>query len=211
MSEELKGGENMYDVTNYLQQLYRYIESQNKRIQQLEEIVQTMKTNIDDMKNQPHTTIEKIEYKFDQLKIEHLAGTLNIGLNPTDPKQVENFEVMQKGVNVNGVQKELRQQITQQASEELNYFFNVDCLSLVEKVEQHYDYRLDEPHRRHIIEDIRKQVDSRISYYVNNLQITESESLERLKNEVVLNVKNDVENSIMHFINHLPKEMKGDH
>ncbi|MFC0275010.1 spore germination protein GerPC [Metabacillus herbersteinensis] len=201
----------MYDVTNYLQQLYRYIESQNKRIQRLEEIVQTMKTNLDEMKNQPHTSIEKIEYKFDQLKIEHLAGTLNIGLNPTDPEQVENFEVMQKGVNVNGVQKELRQQITQQAHEELNHFFNVDCLSLVEKVEQHCDYRLDEPHRRHIIEDIRKQVDSRISYYVNNLRITENESLEQLKNDVILNVKNDVENSIMHFINHLPKEMKGDH
>ena len=37
------------------------------------------------LKEAPSTKIDRIEYKFDQLKIETLEGTLNIGLNPLSP------------------------------------------------------------------------------------------------------------------------------
>lgn len=47
------------------------------------------------IKDKPTTNIERIDYQFDQLKIERLEGTLNIGLNPSDPNSVQNFEVGQ--------------------------------------------------------------------------------------------------------------------
>ena len=34
-----------------------------------------------------------MEYKFDQLKVETLEGTLNIGLNPSDLQGIEDFSV----------------------------------------------------------------------------------------------------------------------
>ena len=34
-----------------------------------------------------------MEYKFDQLKVETLEGTLNIGLNPSDLQAIEDFSV----------------------------------------------------------------------------------------------------------------------
>ena len=38
----------------------------------------------------------ELEYKFDQLKVETLEGTLNIGLNPTDLQGIEDFSVPNK-------------------------------------------------------------------------------------------------------------------
>jgi spore germination protein PC len=191
---------------NYLQQLHHYIQQQDRRIQQLHETIKELRSDIEQIKNQPHTNIEKIEYKFDQLKVENLNGTLNIGLNPTNPEQIENFDVHQKGMNVNGVQQQLRDDLFQQCSAEVNQFLNEDCVSFIEQAEQQYNLRLDDLHRKHIIDDIRKQIDSRIQYYLNGQPLTEQESLLDKKQEILIQVKKDVENSIMHFLNHLPKD-----
>lgn len=191
---------------HYLQQLQHYIQQQDRRIQQLHETIKELRSDIEQIKNQPHTNIEKIEYKFDQLKVENLNGTLNIGLNPTNPEQIENFDVHQKGMNVNGVQQQLRDDLFQQCSAEVNQFLNEDCVSFIEQAEQQYNLRLDDLHRKHIIDDIRKQIDSRIQYYLNGQPLTEQESLLDKKQEILIHVKKDVENSIMHFLNHLPKD-----
>jgi spore germination protein PC len=191
---------------NYLQQIQQYIQQQDQKIQQLNETIRELKSDVEKIKKQPYTNIEKIEYKFDQLKVEHLDGTLNIGLNPTDPGQIDNFDVQQSGLNVNGVQQQLREQLFQQCSEEVSQFLNEDCVQLIEQAEHQYDLRLDDPHRKHIIEDIRKQIDSRIQYYINGQPLTEPGSLLDKKQDILLQVKQDVENSIHHFLNHLPKD-----
>ena len=38
----------------------------------------------------------ELEYKFDQLKVETLEGTLNIGLNPSDLQGIEDFSIPSK-------------------------------------------------------------------------------------------------------------------
>ena len=43
-----------------------------------------MEQKITELQSRPSVHVEKLEYKFDQLKVEKLEGTLNIGLNPTD-------------------------------------------------------------------------------------------------------------------------------
>jgi spore germination protein PC len=194
------------DLTKYLQQLHQYVQQQDQKIQQMNETIRVLKNEIEEIKKKPYTNIDKIEYKFDQLKVEHLAGTLNIGLNPTDPGQIDNFDVQQNGMNVNGVQQQLKNQLFQQCSEDVYQFLNDDCVRLIEQMEKQYELRLDDPHRRHIIEDIRKQIDSRIHYYINAQPLTEQDSLLDKKQEILLHVKQDVENSINHFLNHLPKD-----
>lgn len=196
------------DLMNYLQQLHQYIQNQDQRINELTETIKGLRLDVEQMKNQPHTNIERIEYKFDQLKVEHLDGVLNIGLNPTDPEQIDNFDVQQRGMKVNGAQQELREQLAQQCSDEINHFLTEECPIYIEQAEQQYNLRLDEPHRRHIIEDIRKQIDSRIQYYLSGQSLSEHDSLLDKKQEILSLVKKDVENSIKHFLNHLPKDPK---
>ncbi|MCM3411191.1 spore germination protein GerPC [Metabacillus litoralis] len=195
-----------HEMTKYLQQLHHYVQQQDKKIQQLTKLANDLRTDVDYLKKQPYTNIERIEYKFDQLKVEQLDGTLNIGLNPTDPEQIDNFEVQQKGMNVNGVQQQLRDQLMKQCSQDINHFLNQDCIHYIQQAEKQYELTLDDPHRRHIIEDIRKQIDSRIQYYINAQPLTEQDSLLNKKQEIFELVKKDVENSIMHFLQHLPKD-----
>lgn len=197
---------NYIDMMNYLQQLHHYVQQQDKMIQQLNKQLTGLRTDIDKIKNQPVTNIERIEYKFDQLKVEQLDGVLNIGLNPTDPDQIDNFEVQQNGMNVNGVQQQLREKLLKQCTHDIHHFLSHDCVQYIHHAEKQYDLKLDEPHRQHIIADIRKQIDSRIQYYLNAQPLSEQDSLENKKKEIFALVKKDVENSINHFLQHLPKD-----
>ncbi|WP_110114337.1 spore germination protein GerPC [Bacillus sp. CGMCC 1.16541] len=73
----------------YVQQLGAYVQQQDERIRQLENDVCDLQQKLKEFEDTPRTTIEKIEYKFEQLKIDTLDGTLNIGLNPITPENIE--------------------------------------------------------------------------------------------------------------------------
>lgn len=193
-------------MMNYLQQLHQYVQQQDKFIQQLNKQITELRSDVEKIKKQPMTNIEKIEYKFDQLKVEQLDGVLNIGLNPTDPEQIENFEVPQNGTNVNDVQKQLRDQLIKQCKHDIHHFLNHDCVQYIQHAEKQFNLKLDDPHRQHIIADIKKQIDSRIQYYMNAQPLSEQDSLINKKQEIFSLVKKDVENSINHFLQHLPKD-----
>lgn len=190
----------------YLDQLWHYIQQQEKKIQNLSESVRELRNELNQLKGEPKTKIEKIEYKFDQLKVERLEGTLNIGLNPLTSEQIEQFDVNQNALNVNPAQQQLQQQLLEQCREDINYFLNEECTGFIKQAEAQYQLKLDDVHRNHIIQDIRKQIDSRIQYYLNNYPLTEQDSLLDKKQELLTKVKQDVENSILHFLNHLPKD-----
>lgn len=55
---------------------------QQEPINQLATEVHQLQYEISLLKNQRPVIVEKMEYKFDQLKVEKLEGTLNIGVTP---------------------------------------------------------------------------------------------------------------------------------
>ena len=59
-----------------------YIYQQDKVLRDLQKKIQTIEETVSDLKKRPSVKVERMEYKFDQLKVETLEGTLNIGLNP---------------------------------------------------------------------------------------------------------------------------------
>ncbi|WP_309120454.1 spore germination protein GerPC [Paenibacillus sp.] len=56
----------------------------NDRVCRLTERLERLEDEIDRLKRRPAPTIERIEYRFDQLKIDTLQGTLHIGVRPED-------------------------------------------------------------------------------------------------------------------------------
>lgn len=68
---------------SYFHQLNEYLRWQTERIRNLEGRIELIERELDSLKGQRGVTIERIEYKFDQLKVETLEGTLNVGLSPT--------------------------------------------------------------------------------------------------------------------------------
>ncbi|MGM0921916.1 MAG: spore germination protein GerPC [Bacillota bacterium] len=190
-----------------VQNLYGIVQAQDQKIKRLESAVSAMMDEIEELKKRPSTTIEKIEYKFDQLKVETLEGTLNIGLNPTVPDQIENFEVDQKGLQVNqGNNTKREEEIFEAVQARLLAFLNEDCVNYIEQLAAQYRYELDHAHKEFIIEDIRKQIDSRIRFYLKQGTYDESVPVSALIEDITSQVKQDVERSITYFIQSLPKE-----
>ena len=62
---------------SWVQQVMKHMENQQQLINQLTQKIEQLQMN-----ESPKTVIEKIEYHFDQLKIDTLEGTLQIGLTP---------------------------------------------------------------------------------------------------------------------------------
>lgn len=194
---------------SYSQNWYSYVQQQAALIENLERRMAVLQAELNNLKENPGTRIDRIEYKFDQLKIERLEGTLNIGLNPTDPDQVENFEISQQPPGIGMLQQELDGQLMQQTRQLVDAYLNEETPRLLEQLEDRYDSKLDDTNRHHIIEDIRKQIDSRIRYYVKHVQPDENiqprEHAERLADYV----KRDIVRAIEHFLKSIPDEMKG--
>ncbi|MDA1475973.1 spore germination protein GerPC [Bacillus changyiensis] len=186
-----------------------YFQQQTTKIQQLERQLAALQKELIRIREQPRTRIDRIEYKFDQLKIEKLDGTLNIGLNPLDPDGVENFEISQQKPGIGKLQQELDSQLLQQTRQLIDAYFNEEMPLLLEQLEDRYDSKLDDSNRYHMIEDIRKQIDSRIRYYAQHLKQEESASPKEHADRLAQYVKQDITRTIEHFLKSLPEEMKG--
>jgi Spore germination protein GerPC. len=81
----------MYDWQGAIRQLAAEIERQKKQIRQLEEEKDKIWKEIERIRSRPPLHVEKIDYHFDQLKVERLEGTLNIGINPGQLQDMDEF------------------------------------------------------------------------------------------------------------------------
>lgn len=138
----------------YIQQLHQHIMEQDKRIQALTKRLDQMEYT---QPTPQHTTIEKLEYHFDQLKIDRMDGTLHIGLAPEDFTKMDNFSLP------------LRNQTENQQREplinELNNYINREGTTILQQLADEYNYTLDDATSHLLLEDIRKQLPSRVAYY----------------------------------------------
>ena len=81
------------DIYQILQSMQTYIYNQDKLIRGMQKKIQIFREAISEFQKRPPVHIDRMEYKFDQLKVETLEGTLNIGLNPSDLQGIEDFSV----------------------------------------------------------------------------------------------------------------------
>jgi spore germination protein PC len=193
----------LYD---YLMKLQHYLSWQREKIIKLEKKIAKLENELMDIRKRPQTTIEKIEYKFDQLKVETLEGTLNIGLTPSGAETIEDFAVSPEKVIIPQPQPIMFRNI----QTKVNDYLTNECKDILKNIEQRYSHQLDDTYRQFILQDIGRQVDERIRFYIqqkmNNGQIPASDSSKELEDEICEKVKRDIEQSLELFIKHLPKE-----
>jgi spore germination protein PC len=194
----------LYD---YLVKLRRYISWQTKKIQTLEQRLLLLENQLKELEQQPRTTIERIEYKFDQLKVETLEGTLNIGITPNGVgSAIEDFAVQPEKVVVPKPEPVLFRNIRQK----VNSFLEKEAKETLKRLEEQYGHRLDDTYRNFILQDIARQVDERIRFYLqqkmNNGYIPASDNDEAVENEIFQKIKADIEQSLDMFLKHMPKQ-----
>lgn len=194
----------LYD---YLIKLRRYLSWQTKKIQSIEQRLLLLENQLKELEQQPRTTIERIEYKFDQLKVETLEGTLNIGITPNNAGNViEDFAVQPEKTVVPKPEPVLFRNI----QEKVHNYLEKEAKETLKKFEEQYAHRLDDTYRHFILQDIARQVDERIRFYLqqkmNNGYVPTSDNDETVVNEIFQKVKMDIEQSLDLFLKHLPKQ-----
>jgi len=193
------------DMMQYIQQLNQYIQTQNKQMEQMSKLIQQLQMDLNQLKEKQTPPVIRNEYKFDLLKIETLEGTLNIGLNPhgTD-SSIEEFAVDQS-MNVPPVQKQ-NPTLFQKVQQQIHQFLKRDAYDVLCSIEDKYAYPLDEPYRKFILNDIKKQIDQRIHYYVNQLDLEKMspDQVQIMEQKIIEKVRKDIEKSCEAFIKNLP-------
>ncbi|MEN1970358.1 spore germination protein GerPC [Lentibacillus sp. N15] len=169
---------------NYFYDLHQHIQEQDHKIKNLESQLKKIEQSSQDHQ---HTTIEKIEYNFDQLKIERLDGTLHIGLSPGDLANMDQLGINQRNTVENKppmkqtLQTDLRQHIYQEGPK------------IIQHLADQYQHPVDENFRNVMLADIEKQLPQRIQYYEqearNNQHLANEDQvmayvMDRIKQEI---------------------------
>jgi len=72
----------------WLYQLQQQIAWQSGKILELEGMIKELMAKVEKIAAVPQTRIDRIEYQFDQLKVEKLEGALHIGISPPGAKDL---------------------------------------------------------------------------------------------------------------------------
>ena len=193
----------------YLKRLHGYVEHQSKKIAKLEKMILEMHKEIASLKERPPVQIGNIEYKFDQLKVETLEGTLNIGLNPTDLEGIEDFTVDQKAVNVPIPQKQLFKR-TIELENTLYQYLESDLEKIYRDAQANLGINVDDSYFTFIKDDIKKQLSGRVAYHLKELSATSrgEEFSSEINGKVIDLLKQEIQNGVFLFLKNLPDNVK---
>ncbi|PAV29239.1 hypothetical protein CIL05_12650 [Virgibacillus profundi] len=180
------------DWTNYIYELHHYMTKQEKMIEALEKRLHSLEKAFQEKST---NTIEKIEYNFDQLKIERLDGTLQIGLSPNDLANIEDFGVHQNQVPQNPPP------LKQTLNSELSSYLHDNGPSIIRDLSKSYNYTIDEDFQSVMIQDIEKQLPSRIAFYeqeaMRNNKLTNEQDFKLYISD---QIKKEIYQSLLNYI-----------
>lgn len=153
--------------STYFQQLHNYLIWQTGQIQALEQKVEALSRAVDALSKQKGITIERIEYNFDQLKVDRLEGTLNVGLSPggLNEKTLEDLSVEGKTIQSNTEKSASFGRIL----DRVLAYLQEDCPLELAELQAEAPSALDEQFCKRMIDDLRNQARSRILYYMNTM------------------------------------------
>ena len=152
--------------------------------------------------------IDRMEYKFDQLKVETLEGTLNIGLNPSDLQGIEDLSVpTQKRYSH---PRSSNVHVYRNRKFDIQDYLDTNLQNIVQNTAEPLQSSVDETYYQFILQDIKKQLPDRIEYYLNQPLRKEHKGSEQQKEWIIEQLTKEIQNGVLIFIKNLPQNMKGE-
>lgn len=194
------------ELYTYIHQMHQFVLMQQKRINNLEKLLKEMKLEVDELRKRPPVHVDNIEYKFDQLKVETLDGTLNIGLNPSDLGDIDSLEVDNPKQSPSLSPKK-KMESTMKLEDSLYRYLDSDLNSLVKEYGSQAGVEVNEDFVAFIKEDIKKQLPARINEYFKQYKTQDrsDEAIQFMLDQVEKQIKDDIGNAVLAFLNNLPK------
>ncbi|PKR78311.1 hypothetical protein CEY16_00705 [Halalkalibacillus sediminis] len=152
-----------HSIWQLLVDLNNKIDQQANVINEMRETISELKNSIDD---QPPSkpSIEKIEYQFEQLKIETLEGTLNIGLTPQETLPFEQLEIPSEGSNQNSLTA-----IESSILHQLQPFITKQLPGQITQMARELDFNLSDEWKNTIFQDVQQQLPKKVKAHVGQL------------------------------------------
>ncbi|MRH44185.1 spore gernimation protein GerPC [Aquibacillus halophilus] len=176
----------------YLARVQAYMQQQDTKIKELEQRIARLENTTNS--NTKNTTIEKLEYHFDQLKIERLDGTLHIGLSPEDLAKVDDLSLNQP---VNNNYQRQAKPVTQELVGQLDSYLIEEGPSLLHQLASEYGFPLNKSYQEMILNDVRKQLPERVAQYEKNVR---NEHPSQTKQETSQLIYEQVQKEINHSL-----------
>lgn len=198
------------DYSQYLQWLQMCIQAQEKRIAGLEQLIHKMQEDLKQVRDKPAIHVGTIEYKFDQLKVEKLDGTLNIGLNPSDLSGIEDFAVQNQSLNT-PLSPKAQMQRSMKIEEVIYRYLETDLPQIIEETQRTLMIQPNESYLSFIKQDIIKQLPNRIDYHLKaHIDEDRSSKNDHTDEEIIIEaLKKEIQNGVFVFLNNLPENVKG--
>ncbi|MFC4617753.1 spore germination protein GerPC [Camelliibacillus cellulosilyticus] len=207
-----------FDLNEYIRQTNNNLRYLHEQIKNLNQAVTELQETTERLQSQKPM---EYHYNFDQLKIERLEGTLNIGLCPAqDGSELETFEIGGEQLQMpgtyqpeqvwqtrdeSGPDSELGQNVLQGVHIYLNDYFNQQVINDLRGLEEKHQYPLDDAYRQFIINDVKNQLPTRIHYYLKN-SIRETKDEQALIQHITKKIHWDIVKAFDVFIGNLPKK-----
>jgi spore germination protein PC len=137
------------------------------RLKQMAEQIASLQKQLDEVKSKPPL---HVEYHFDQLKVNRLEGTLNVGISPQGIQDVESLETPGfagwKAAAEGNADAAL--QPMRQLQQEMAAYMDAEAYGALAGLEPQFGIVLGEEHRRQIVADVKKQLNERVHYYARS-------------------------------------------
>ena len=206
-----------YEFYQYSEQMRHYLQQLEKRIKSLEQVINSLSNEVDTLKQRPSVHVDRIDYSFDQLKIETLEGTLNIGINPDDLSNIEELSINPNSpVNQpNGpfyppINPKQMMNRSMDIEEQMHQFIQLQLPDIIRNKQVELNLPEEESYITFIQEDVTKQLPTRIQYYLKQSSNNRSNEKDYLSNETIIQaLKDEMENGVHLFLSHIPENMKG--
>ncbi len=195
-----------FDWNAYLFQIQEMMKMQDQKIARLEEEVTRLRIKVAELGDRPAIHVDKIEYKFDQLKVETLEGTLNIGLNPADAENLEALAVNHENPLTPFLFQD-RELLVQQLVGDVSQYLEKERARLLKESAITKDSPINEQVAEFIIQDILRQLPHRASLYLDQTPIYDRtvERLPLITERVREKLIRDIDFAILKFINDNPR------
>ncbi|WNQ10010.1 spore germination protein GerPC [Paenibacillus aurantius] len=194
------------DFYGMLCQIKGHLEWQSRKLLEVEARLVKLESSVASLQDKPQTRIDKIDYHFDQLKVERLDGTLNIGITPgkDGADSIEEFAVNQrKPVQAEGQPAEAgapSEELVREAGNVVEGYLRRELPGVIRALEECHRLPLGERYREWMVEDLRKQLKPRVEHYARGIGKAEDGEGASPAERIADQVKQDIEAALQsHF------------
>ncbi|MGM0902377.1 MAG: spore germination protein GerPC [Bacillota bacterium] len=198
------------EIYQYMKDLHTFIEYQARKLQKLENSVNALQKEVANLKERPPVQVGNIEYKFDQLKVETLEGTLNIGLNPSDLAGITDFTVDNKNIQTPNPSPKTLFKRSMEIENEIRDYLEGNLPEIYQVTKEKLQMNVDDSYYQFIREDILKQLPNRVHTHLSNLKDEEREDDENTKQRIVENIKKEIQQGVYLFLEQVYKQTEGE-